>query len=110
MSSAGRWIYGRAIAQATEFPSHRFDTVVFNLCLCSIPGDRQAVAEGVRVLKPGGRMLLLEHVQSPARIVRAGQRLLEPAFIRLQADHLTREPLEHLRSEGMEIEEVHRWA
>jgi len=97
-------------AQALEFPADRFDTVVFSLCLCSIPDDRRAVAEGVRVLKPGGRMLLLEHVRSPSRVVRAGQRLVEPLTIRFQADHLTREPLEHLRAEGMRIGEVYRWA
>src|SRR5207249_40866 len=38
-------------AQALEFPDDRFDTVAFSLCLCSIPDDRRAVAEGVRVLK-----------------------------------------------------------
>ncbi len=97
-------------AQALDFPDERFDTVVFSLCLCSIPDDRQAVAEGVRVLKPAGRMLLLEHVRSPSRIVSTGQRLVEPLSLRFQADHLTREPLEHLKAEGMEIEEVHRWA
>jgi len=97
-------------AQALEFPEGRFDTVVFSLCLCSIPNDRRAVAEGVRVLKRGGRMLLLEHVRSPSPVVRAGQRLVEPLFLRFQADHLTREPLEHLRAGGMRIEEVHRWA
>ncbi len=97
-------------AQAIDFPKDRFDTVVFSFCLCSIPDDRRAAAEGHRVLKPGGRMLLIEHVRSPSRIVRAGQRFLEPLFLGLQADHLTREPLEHVRAEGLEIEEVHRWA
>ncbi len=55
-------------------------------------------------------MLLLEHVRSPSPVVRAGQRLVEPAFLRFQADHLTREPLGHLRAEGIQIDEVHRWA
>jgi ubiquinone/menaquinone biosynthesis C-methylase UbiE len=98
-----------ADAQSLEFPRDRFDTVVFSLCLCSIPDDRLAVAEGVRVLRPGGRLLLLEHVRSPSPVVRAGQRLFEPLAVRFQADHLTREPLEHVRAEGMQIEEVHRW-
>jgi len=99
-----------ADAQALEFPDGQFDTVVFSLCLCSIPDDRRAVAEGVRVLKPSGRMLLIEHVRSRSPVVRAGQRLLEPLMLRFQADHLTREPLDQLRAEGLEIEELHRWA
>ena len=97
-------------AQALEFPDGRFDTVLFGLCLCSIPDDRRAIAEGARVLKPGGRMLLLEHVRSPSRIVGSLQRLVEPVSLRFQADHLTREPLDRLRAEGLHIEEVHRWA
>ena len=51
-----------ADAQALEFPDQRFDSVLFSLCL-SIPDDRRAVAEGARVLKPGGRLLLMEHVR-----------------------------------------------
>ncbi len=98
-----------ADAQRLEFPDDRFDTVVFSLCLCSIPDERRAVAEGIRVLKPGGRMLLLEHVRSPSWFVRTGQRALEPLVVRFQADHLTREPLEHLTSNAMVIDDVHRW-
>ena len=97
-------------AQALDFPDTRFDTVVFSLCLCSIPDDRRAVAEGVRVLKPGGRMLLLEHVRSPSRIVSAGQRLLEPLTLHFQGDNLTREPLDHIKRENLQIDEMHRWA
>ena len=55
-------------------------------------------------------MLLLEHVRSPSRIVGSLQRLVEPVSLRFQADHLTREPLDRLRAEGLHIEEVHRWA
>ena len=55
-------------AQALEFEDATFDTVVCTLSLCTIPDDRAAVAEVRRVLRPGGRFVLLEHVRSrPAR-------------------------------------------
>jgi ubiquinone/menaquinone biosynthesis C-methylase UbiE len=96
---------GRAVdlhvgdAQVLDFPDASFDTVVCTLSLCTIPDDRRAVAEAVRVLRPGGWLLLLEHVRSPIPVVRAVQRLLEPLCVRLQADHLLRDPLDYLASE-----------
>jgi ubiquinone/menaquinone biosynthesis C-methylase UbiE len=59
-------------AQALEFPDESFDTVVRTLSLCTIPDDRAAVGEVRRVLRPGGRFLLLAHVRSPVRAVRVG--------------------------------------
>lgn len=95
-------------AQALAFPDASFDTVVRTLALCTIPDDRGAVAEAVRVLRPGGRLLLLEHVRSPLKSVRAVQQLLEPLFVRFLADHLVRDPLDYLASEGLEVERVER--
>jgi ubiquinone/menaquinone biosynthesis C-methylase UbiE len=95
-------------AQALEFPDERFDSVVCTLSLCTIPDDRAAVAEVRRVLRPGGRFLLLEHVRSPLLPIRTAERLLEPLMLRFEADHLLREPLEHLRAEGFAIERLER--
>jgi len=95
-------------AQALEFEDGTFDTVVCTLSLCTIPDDRAAVAEVRRVLRPGGRFVLLEHVRSPVRPVRAVQRLLAPAFVRFGADHVLREPLERVRAEGFSIELLER--
>src|SRR2546422_1046745 len=95
-------------AQALEFSSDTFDTVVCTLSLCSVPDDRKAVGEAKRVLRPGGRFLLLEHVASPRGAVRAVQRIVDPFTVRLEGDHLIREPLVHLREEGFEIERLER--
>lgn len=95
-------------AQALEFADESFDTVVCTLALCTIPDDRQAVREAYRVLRRGGRFVLLEHVRSPAPAVRTVQRLLNPLSVRFEADHLTREPLEHLTEVGFEIEKLER--
>jgi ubiquinone/menaquinone biosynthesis C-methylase UbiE len=95
-------------AEALEFGDGSFDTVVCTLSLCTIPNDRAAVEEVMRVLRPGGRLLLLEHVRSPVLPIRAGQRLLEPLTIRFEHDHLTREPLEHVRAAGFEVERLER--
>jgi ubiquinone/menaquinone biosynthesis C-methylase UbiE len=76
-------------AQALEFADSSFDTVVCTLALCTIPDDAKAVAEVRRVLRPGGRFLLLEHVRSPVIAVRIGERLIEPLSVRFGADHLT---------------------
>ena len=95
-------------AQALEFPDDSFDTVIATFSLCSIPDDRKAVAEAKRVLRPGGRLILCEHVRSPSRPVRTVQRLLDPLAVRFEGDHLVREPLEHVRAEGLEIDELKR--
>jgi len=92
-------------AQALEFPDESFDTVVCTLALCTIPDDRAAVSEAKRVLRPGGRFLLLEHVRSPNMAVRLSQRLLDPLAVRFGGDHLLREPLDHLDAEGFEIQQ-----
>jgi ubiquinone/menaquinone biosynthesis C-methylase UbiE len=95
-------------AQALVFPDASFDSVLCTLALCTIPDDRGAVEEAYRVLRPGGCFSLLEHVRSPSGAVRAVQRLIEPLSVRFEADHLTREPLDHLRATGFEIEELER--
>jgi ubiquinone/menaquinone biosynthesis C-methylase UbiE len=96
-------------AQALAFPENRFDTVLVTFALCSVPDDRKAVAEAVRVLRPGGLFLLMEHVRSPNVIVRGAQHLLEPLSLRFQSDHLLREPLEHVRALGLDVEQLDRW-
>ncbi|TMM05586.1 MAG: methyltransferase domain-containing protein, partial [Actinobacteria bacterium] len=91
-----------------DFPDESFDTVTCTLALCTIPDDRAAVAEAMRVLRPGGRLVLLEHVRSPVLPVRLGERLLEPLFLRLEHDHLTREPLDRVRAAGFVVERLER--
>ncbi len=85
-------------ARALEFPDERFDTVVCTLSLCTIPDDRKALAEAKRVLRPYGRVLLLEHVRSTNAAVRVLQRFLEPLSVRFGADHLLRDPHQHIEA------------
>ena len=56
-------------AQALDISDESVDTVISMLALCSIPDDRKAVSEVKRVLRPGGRFILMEHVASPLRLV-----------------------------------------
>ena len=95
-------------AEALPFPDDSFDSVVCTYGLCTIPDEAAAIREAKRVLRPGGRILLAEHVRSPNPIVRTIQRLLEPFARRFGGDHLLREPLDHLAAEGFEVEELKR--
>lgn len=95
-------------AQALPFLDASFDTVVCTLALCTIPDDRHAVREARRVLRPSGRLLLLEHVRSPLRPVWPGQWLLDGLFVRLGGDHLLRDPLDYLQAEGFTVVQCER--
>lgn len=97
-----------ADAQALPFDDDAFDTVVATLALCSIPDDAAGVREMARVLRPGGRLVLLDHVRSPLRPVRVVQRALEPLFLRLEADHLLRQPELRVAEVGLAVEHFQR--
>jgi ubiquinone/menaquinone biosynthesis C-methylase UbiE len=96
-------------AQALQLPDASFDTVVCTLSLCAIPDERRAVAEMRRVLRPGGRLLLLDHVAGTSRRVRAVQWLLEQVTRPLNEEHLLRRPLLQVQAEGFQIERAERF-
>jgi SAM-dependent methyltransferase len=54
----------RAPAEELPFPDDTFDTAVSTLALCTVGDPERALGEIKRVLKPGGRLLVLEHVRS----------------------------------------------
>lgn len=51
-------------AEELPFAADSFDTAVSTLVLCTVPDPEASLAELARVLKPGGRLLFIEHVRS----------------------------------------------
>jgi ubiquinone/menaquinone biosynthesis C-methylase UbiE len=97
-------------AEALEAPDSAFDTVVCTFSLCAIPDHRAALREMIRVLRPGGRLLLADHVAGSSAPLRAGQRLLELATVPIGGEHFLRRPIEHVRAAGLDIERHERFA
>jgi ubiquinone/menaquinone biosynthesis C-methylase UbiE len=91
-------------AQHLDFPDASFDTVLCTFSLCAIPDDRQAVHEMARVLKPGGLLLLADHVEATPVLGRAVQRLLEVVTIPMGGEHYRRRPIRHVEALGLAIE------
>lgn len=91
-------------AQALEFPDASFDTVVATLSLCAIPDDRRAVAEMIRVLRPGGLLVLFDHVAAASWPARALQRLVELVSVPVGGEHFRRRPIRHVQAAGLTVE------
>jgi ubiquinone/menaquinone biosynthesis C-methylase UbiE len=97
-----------ADAQALPFPDASFDTVVCTLGLCGFPDERAAIVEMHRVLRPGGALLLLDHVGSHHALILFGQRLLEKLTVRMLGDYQTRRPLPLVEQIGFVVQRQER--
>ena len=84
-----------APAERLPFDDESFDAVVSTLVLCSVQDQQRALIEIRRVLRPGGRLVFMEHVAAdpvaePER--RRRQRRFEPLWKRIGGNcHVTRE-------------------
>ncbi|WP_433796893.1 class I SAM-dependent methyltransferase [Actinoplanes sp. CA-252034] len=97
-----------ADAARLPFVDGSFDTVVCALSLCAIADPRAAVAEMWRVLAPGGRLLLFDHVVSTWPPVHAVQWLVERFSIPAAGEHFTRRQLPLVRAAGFQVVETVR--
>lgn len=95
-------------AHALPFLSESFDTIVCTYSLCNIPDPARAVAEMERVLRPGGKLILVDHIRSPVKAVFWLQKAIEFFSRRFEGEHMTRRPLEHVKASGFEVVERER--
>jgi ubiquinone/menaquinone biosynthesis C-methylase UbiE len=91
-----------ADAQALPFPDASFDTVVATCVFCSVPDPALGLTELRRVLKPGGQLLLLEHVLSHRPVIRQCMRLLNPMVVRMMGANIDRETIDTVSKAGFE--------
>ncbi len=97
-----------ADAHVLPFETSTFDSVVCTYSLCNIPDPQRAIREMSRVLRPGGQLILVDHIRSRVRGILWVQKAIEFFSIRLQGEHMTRRPLEQVQREGMDVIERDR--
>jgi ubiquinone/menaquinone biosynthesis C-methylase UbiE len=109
VSELGREIaLKEADAHFLPFSDESFDTVVCTYSLCNIPDPHLAVAEMKRVLRPGGKLILVDHIRSAVRPALWIQRAIEFFSVRVDGDHMTRRPFEEVKKNRLDVIERER--
>jgi ubiquinone/menaquinone biosynthesis C-methylase UbiE len=97
----------RAPAEQLPFDDASFDTVVSTLVLCTVGDQPQALRELGRVLRPGGRLLFIEHVRSDDPKVAKWQDRLLGLNVRMgHGCHCNRATLDAIRAAGFDVTDV----
>jgi ubiquinone/menaquinone biosynthesis C-methylase UbiE len=97
----------RASVEALPFPDAHFDSVVVTLVLCSVRDLEGGLREIWRVLKPGGTLLLLEHVRAQGSITAWVQDALVPVTTRCMGnDHWNRDTQQAILQTGFQTTQV----
>lgn len=98
-----------APAEKLPFDDSSFDTAVFTLVLCTVPDPPAALAEVARVLRPGGRVLFLEHVRSKdPRVARWQDRLERPWRFFGAGCHCNRDTIGAIQHSPLQLESHER--
>jgi ubiquinone/menaquinone biosynthesis C-methylase UbiE len=97
----------QAGGESLPFADQSFDTAVATLVLCTIPDPEAALGEVARVLKPGGRLLFMEHVRADdPGMARWQDRLERPWGWFGRGCHPNRDTLGTIESSALQVSSV----
>jgi ubiquinone/menaquinone biosynthesis C-methylase UbiE len=93
------------VGERLQFPDASFDGVVIGSVLCSVRSVEQTLAEVKRVLRPAGKLRLIEHVRSERPVAGALQKAFNPLWkaINQQGCNMDRDPRQALRDLGFRV-------
>ncbi|GAA2126563.1 class I SAM-dependent methyltransferase [Arthrobacter humicola] len=98
------------VAEALPAADASVDVVVSSLVLCSVADQATALAEVVRVLRPGGMLLFYEHVRSAHRVLGAAEDLITPLWSRVAGGcHPNRDTAAAIAVAGLTVEGLERF-
>jgi ubiquinone/menaquinone biosynthesis C-methylase UbiE len=98
-----------APAEKLPFEDAGFDTAVFTLVLCTVPDPAAALAEAARLLRPGGKLLFVEHVRAEEPgLARWQDRLEGPWRFLGDGCHCNRDTVAGIEASRFEIEKVEK--
>ena len=80
------------------FADNSFDTVVASFVFCSVPHPRKGLKEIHRVLKPGGQLIMLEHVLSSNKFMAGVMNLLNPLVVKLVGANINRQTIKNVQA------------
>jgi ubiquinone/menaquinone biosynthesis C-methylase UbiE len=92
--------------QQLGFAAAAFDTAVATLVFCSVPDPVQGLRELARVVKPGGQVLLLDHVRIDRPVVGRLMDWLNPLIERRTGENFNRRTVDNVLRAGLDIERV----
>jgi ubiquinone/menaquinone biosynthesis C-methylase UbiE len=99
----------QAPAEELPFEDASFDTVTLVYVLCTVPDPGPALREIARVLKPGGRLLFIEHVRAPdPGLARWQDRLHGPWKVFANGCHCNRDTAAVMEASPLEVVELER--
>ena len=105
-----RFHFHQCGAEALPFPDKHFDTVIACLVMCTIPDAESAAREIHRVLKPDGKLLVLEHVRHARSVPASLQSLIQPVWKPLACGcHLNRDTGRTLAHAGLDVSGLSYW-
>ncbi|MEI6706791.1 MAG: class I SAM-dependent methyltransferase [Methylococcales bacterium] len=84
--------------QSLYFADNSFDTVIATFVFCSVPLPLKGLKELYRVCRPGGQVVLLEHVLSSKPAIASVMNFVNPAIVALVGANINRNTVKNVQS------------